>query len=351
MKNTTKSIIFLLLLGLSGYLFTPCSFSANKVVNVYVWGGEIPKTVVRQFEKDTGIQVNFSTYDNNETMYAKLKASRQGIYDVVMPSSYFIERMKKQGLLTKLDFKKLPNHTNIDPFFKNNDYDPGNQFGAPINWGITGIFYNVNHAPFTPLSWHDLWNKSWKRQLMLLDDSREIFSLALLSLGFLPNDENPEHIEKAYHALLKLIPNIKLFASDSVQAIIIDEESTAGTAWNGDAFKARQETDAIQFVYPKEGFVIWVDCLAIPLNAPHPTEAYEFINYMLKPNIAVEIALQEGHASANAKGKALLPKSIQNNPVAYPPAKILKNGHFQRDISNKTLALYNQYWERFKLAF
>lgn len=284
-------------------------------------------------------------------MYAKLRASQKTIYDVILPSAYFVERMQKQGMLQLLDHKLLPNLHNLDEQFVKNDYDPGNRYSIPIIWGATGIFFNHNSVSNPPKKWQGLWDKKWRNQLMLLDDSREIFAIALMSLGFDPNDSNPNHIKAAYEHLLQLVPNIKLFASDSIQAIMIDEDAFIGSAWNGDAFKAHTENKAIEFIYPQDGFVIWVDCLAIPKNPPHLKEAYQFINFILKPETSAQIALKEGHAITNAAGRALLPLPIKNNPVVYPPDEILKKGYFQRDIGEETLALYNQYWEQLKLAF
>ncbi|WP_133131297.1 ABC transporter substrate-binding protein [Legionella yabuuchiae] len=327
------------------------SSHAGTVVNVYVWGGEIPKSVIHKFEHETGIKVNFSTYDSNETMYAKLKASKRTAYDVIMPSGYFVERMRKQGMLTALDHSKLSNLDNLMPKFTQSAYDPGNHYSIPINWGATGLFYNREWVNQAPKTWRDLWAKQWREQLLLLDDSREVFSIGLMSLHYPPNDTNPEHIKEAFEALLRLAPNVKMFASDSVQAIIIDGDAIAGMAWNGDAYKAKQENNAIEFVYPEEGFVIWVDCLAVPKNPPHLEEAYQFINFILKPEIAAEIALREGHAITNGKGKTLLPKAMQNNPIIYPPREVLERGVVQRDVGDEVIALYNQYWERLKLAF
>ncbi len=325
--------------------------TAAKVVNVYAWGGEIPRTVIQQFEKETGIRVNFSTYDSNETLYAKLKASRSSIYDVILPSAYFVERMKKQGMLTKLEHQQLPRLSNLSNRFQNNDYDKGNQYSVPLIWGATGIFYNHQHVKKPPMNWQQLWDPRWKNRLMLLDDSREVFAVALLSLGYKPNDDNPDHIKEAYQHLLKLIPNIKLFASDNIQSIMIDEDATTGMAWNGDAYKAHQENPQIEFIYPENGFVIWVDCLAIPKNPPHPEAAYQFINYMLKASSSVQIALKEGHAITNQAGINLLPEELKNNKTVYPPEHILQAGYFQRDVGEASLNLYNQYWQQLKLAF
>lgn len=324
---------------------------ANRIVNVYIWGGEIPKQVLHDFERETGITIHLSTYDNNETMYTKLRASGKSIYDVILPSAYFVERMRKRGMLSPLDHKQLPNLVNLDEQFINNEYDPGNHFSVPLTWGATAIFYNKALVNPLPESWQDLWQSRWHSQLMMLDDSREVFSIALMSLGYSPNDANPQHIKAAYHHLLQLIPNIKLFASDSIQAIMIDEDAIAGIAWSGDAFKAQLENNQVGFSYPKDGFVIWVDCLAIPINPPHPKEAYQFINYMLRPETSVKIALIEGAAITNAKGHVLLPRAIRENQIVYPSAETLKSSHLQRDLSEETLALYNNYWQQFKLAF
>jgi spermidine/putrescine transport system substrate-binding protein len=336
---------------LTSLLLSNILLAADKIVNVYAWGGEIPSSLIKAFEHETGIHVNFSTYDNNETLYAKLHASQQPIYDVIVPSTYFVERLQKQGFLAKLDHTHLPNIKNIDPIFDNKTYDPGNQHSIPFIWGATGIFYNQHWIKSNPKAWHDLWNKSWRHQLMLLDDPREVFALALLSLGYTPNDDNPEHIKQAYLKLRQLTPNIKLFASESIQALIIDEDAIAGSAWNGDAYKANLENPDIQFVYPEEGFVIWIDCLALLDKAPHPDEGYAFINFMLNAENAKKLALSEGHAITNKAGKALLPEALQSNPMVYPPETILKHGVVQRDLSEETLALYSTYWQKLKFSF
>lgn len=327
-----------------------CNLFAKKIVNVYAWGGEIPKSLIQTFEHETGIKVNFSTYDNNETLYAKLKATPHPMYDVVLPSAYFIERLKKQDLLAGLDKNRLPNLKNLDPAFTNNNYDPHNHYSLPLIWGATGIFYNQAWVKKTPLTWGDLWDKQWRHQLMLLDDPREVFGMALLKLGYSPNDSNLEHIEQAFQSLQALAPNIKIFASESIQSIMIDADAMLGTAWNADVFKARLENTNIQFVYPDDGFVIWIDCLALLKNAPHPDEAYTFLNFMLKATSAASLALAEGHAITNQAGKKLLPESTQKNTMIYPSSDVLKHGVIQRDLDKQILELYNTYWQKLKFS-
>lgn len=332
-------------------LASATTLATTPVVNVYVWGGEIPKSLIQSFEQHSGIHVNFSTYDSNETMFAKLKASHKPVYDVILPSGYFVERMKQQGMLERLDHQHIPNLSNLSNTFRNSAFDPGNEYSAPLTWGATGLFFNRNRVTDPPSRWRDLWDPRRANQLMLLDDSREVFAMALLALGFDANDRNPAHIKAAYERLLRLVPNIKLFASDSIQAIMIDEDAIAGSAWNGDVLKAQAENAAIAFHFPEDGFVIWADCLAVPKQAPHRKEAFAFINFMLQASSGASIALQEGHAITNHQSLALLPEAIRGNPMIYPPETVLRRGHFQRDVGEATLSLYNHYWERLKLAF
>jgi spermidine/putrescine transport system substrate-binding protein len=319
-------------------------------LNVYVWGSEIPKQLIQKFEEQTQIHVNFSTYDSNETMLAKIRANQNGIYDIILPSAYYVDRMRHLKLLTRLDHTQLPNLKYLSETFQNNQYDPHNHYSVPLTWGATGIFYNQQYIKIPPRSWRDLWKARWKESLMLLDDMRDTFAIAMFASHYMPNDTDPHHLAKAFQMLLKLSPNIKFFASEGIQTILIDGDATIGSAWNGDVYKARQENPNIQFVYPEEGYVLWIDCLAIPSNAPHLKEAYTFINFLLAPENAAIIAKIEGHAITNQQGKALLPPQIRNDKTIYPSDSTLKRAIIQKDAGEKTLPLYNHYWQTFKLS-
>ncbi len=332
------------------YLISPTLFAADNIVNVYTWSGVIPDFIIQQFEKETGIKVNFSNYDSNETMYAKLRASKNSGYDIVEPSSYYIDRMRRQNMLEPLDKTKLVNFHNLNPDFLNQAYDPKNQFSTPFIWGVTGIFLNTKFQQNTITRWSDLWDPKYRDQLMFLNDAREVFSVALRVLGYSMNDSNPEHIKQAFFKLKELMPNIKLFNSDAVISIFIDEDATLGMAWNGDLFKAKKENTHLTFIYPADGFVIWVDNLAIPKNAPHRENAYKFLNFLLRADIAKAIALDNNYPTANLAGQKLLPDNIKNSPTVYPSHTILNRGEFQTDIGDEALALYEKYWEELKMG-
>jgi spermidine/putrescine transport system substrate-binding protein len=323
----------------------------NKIINIYGWSDIIPDAIFRQFEKETGIKVNFSTYDNNEVMYAKLRASPNPGYDLIQPSSYYIERMRRQKMLEILDKSKLVNFKNINPEFLNHDYDPKNQYSIPYDWGLTGIFYNKDYHSAKGLNkWADLWGNQFENQLMLLDDSREVFSMALLALHYSPNDTNPEHIKQAYLKLKQLMPNIKIFNSEAVISVLIDEDVTIGMAWNGDVYKASRENSNLGFIFPEEGFVIWVDSFAIPKKAPHLNNAYAFLNFIMRPDVAAAVALYNNYPTTNLAAQKMLPKAIRENSVVYPSHAILAKGQYQRDIDDEILALYEKYWEQLKIG-
>jgi len=347
LKNSKKYLLINLLIAHSAF----AANSDKNILNIYAWSGVIPTSTIQKFEKETGIKVNFSTYDSNEVLYAKLKADKNPGYDIAEPSSYYVDRMRRQNMLEKLARTEITNFANLNPYFLNQAYDPASDYSIPYIWGVTGIFYNLpltNGKKIT--SWKDLTNPEFHNQLMLLDDSREVFSMALKMLGYSANDSDPKHIKKAYEKLRELMPNVKLFKSDGVISILSDGDIDTGMAWNGDVFKASLENKNLAFVYPRDGFVIWVDTFVIPKNAPHLKNAYRFLNFMLRADTARDACLENGYPTANLAAQKIMPPEVRNNPIAYPSKKILKNGEFQKDIDDKAIALYEEYWEKLKIG-
>ncbi len=345
MKKIIKQWLFLLLL-------TPqLLFAADKILNVYGWAGEIPDSIIQQFENETGIKVNFSTYENNEIMFAKLRVTKNSGYDVILPYSSFVDRMRRLNMLEPLDKSKLPNYKNINPIFKNQAFDPKSEYSVPFLWGITGIFVNTAYHDVKQIKkWNNLWRHEYRNQLMLLDDMRDVFAMSLISLHYSANDQNPVHIKAAFEKLQDLMKNVKVFSSDTITSIMIDEDATIGMAWNGDVFKAARENPNIVFIYPEEGFSMWVDNLSILKTAPHKDAAHMFLNFLMRPEIAEKVSLISGYPTANLAGQKRLPAMMRNNPIIYPPKEIMKHGEFATDISEASLALYEKYWEELKLS-
>lgn len=340
-----RYLVFVLLL-----LCTLNANAADEILNVYNWSGYMPNDVLQQFEKETGIRVNYSTYDSNETMYAKLKADPEAGYDIVVPSTYFIDRMRQQGMLQKIDKTKLTDFKNLNPELLDKPYDPHNDYSIPYFWSATGIAINIKYFPLDSVtSWNDFWKPQYHDQLLLLDDMREVFSIALISLGYSANDTDPNHIKQAYLKLRQLLPNVKLFNDEAVPSIYIDEDVLLGMGWSGDIFLANQENADVKFIYPKEGYVLSLDSMAIPKHAQHVANAYKFIAFILRPDIAEKISMETGYASPNLTAVKMMPKDILDNHISYPDPTTLKRGEVQTDVGNAN-SIYEKYWELLKIG-
>ncbi len=325
------------------------AFAEEKVLYVYNWSEYMPQSVLKAFQKETGIKVKYSTYDSNEAMYAKIKTDKSSSYDIVIPSTYFVSKMAKEGLLAKIDKQKLTYYNTLNPTLLNQAFDPNNDYSIPYVWGSTGMSYNAKTLGQGALSqWSDLWNPAYKNKLLLTDDLREVFGMTLKSLGYSANTTDAKQIEQAYEKLKTLMPNVKVFNSESPKQVYLNKEVVAGMNFNGESFMASQESPDIKYVYPKEGILLWVDSLVIPKNAKNVENAHIFINYMLRPEVSKIVSQELGYASPNSKTLNLLPKEISSNRTIYPTDEDLKNSEFQVDFGDEALKVYEKFWEKLK---
>lgn len=205
------------------------------------WGPYINSGILEQFTKETGIKVIYSTYESNETLYAKLKTHNEG-YDLVVPSTYFVAKMRDEGMLQKIDKSKLSNFNNLDSNYLDKPYDPNNDYSIPHVVAITGLAVNTDmYDPNDFQSWGDLWKPELKGQLMLMDDTREVFHIALRKLGYSGNSTDDKQIDEAYAELQKLMPNVLVFNSDNPAAPYLSGEVGLGMLWNGSAAAAQKK--------------------------------------------------------------------------------------------------------------
>lgn len=324
--------------------------ATDRVVNVFEWSNYIPAVAIAAFEKQTGIKVNLSEYDSNEDMYAKLKADPHSDFDVVIPSSYFVQRMVRTGMLRKLDHKMIPNRRELNPLLLNQKFDPGNQYSYPYLWGTTGIALDKRYwNPKTIHRWSDLWQTRFKNQLLMYDDEREVFAVGMLVLGHSINTANPRFIRQAYHHLQTLMPNVRLFSTDAAISVFADNDVTIGMAESGDIVRAKMANPNLVYIYPQDGFAIWQDCLAVPRYAPHYQNALKFINYIESAKVGVMLTVNQGYSSPNMRSRRMLPPKFRNNPIMYPSQSILKRGHMEGYVGN-ALPIYMHYWQLLKLS-
>ena len=322
--------------------------AAGQTLNLYIWSEYIPDEVITAFTKETGIKVKVSTYDSNEAMYAKVKLVGKG-YDLVVPSSDYVGLMRREGLLAPIDVKKIPNFKLIEARFTNQSFDPGNQFSVPYMWGSTAIAVNTGLTPAESVqSMTDLWKSEFKGKLLLPNDSREVMGIGLKALGYSINETDPEHLRQAYEKLQTLIPSVRVFDSDSPKQALLAGEVAVGLVWNGEAYVANGENEAIKYVYPREGFSLWLDSFCMPKQAKNIEAAYAFLDYVLRPQVAARISKEMGYSSPNSKVFDFLPAEMKTNAIFNPPAPESARGEFLDSLDDKTLKLYEGYWVKLK---
>lgn len=328
-------------------LASTAAHADGKVV-VYNWAEYIPDGVLEDFEKETGIKVEYSTYENNEVMYSKLKLQKGKGYDIIVPSTYLVSKMREEGLLQKLDHSKLKNLENLSISLMNKPYDPGNEYSIPYLWGSTGIGVNAKEIdPATIGGWADLWDEKWQGKLLLTDDVREVFHMALKKNGFSTNSTNPDEIKKAYEDLQKLMPNVLVFNADAPREPFLAGDVNLGMIWSGEVTMAQKDNPDIQYIFPKEGTSFWVDSFTIPVGAENVANAHTFIDYMLRPEVGQKVVEELGYSTPNTAAQDLLSEATRKNPVIFPPAEAIDKGEFQNDLGD-AMKLYNEYWEKLK---
>ena len=321
---------------------------AKETLNVYAWGGYLPETSLAQFEKQQNVTINYTTFENNESMYTKLKMLKGTGYDVVFASAYFIEKMAREGLLAEIDHAQVPNMQDTMPGLLGLPHDPKNKYSLPYIWGITGLYYNKTLVPEGITSWSDLWKPQYAQQVMLIDDMRDVFGMALKMNGHSINSTDRDEIKQAYESLVTLKKNVLLYNSDAPHVPYISGEVSLGMQWNGNGYQGQQELPDLTFVMPKEGAVMWMDNFIIPSGTEHKALAEKFINFMYEPKNQAEIVNNLGYSSATKAGRALLPESIRDNKTIFPSEEDMKKGEFTNDVGPEALAIYDEYWQKLR---
>jgi len=335
----------MLALGLTG-----CSSDDPQVLNLYNWSEYMPQEVLTRFEEETGIQVVYTTYDSNEAMYARLKLlDESAAYDLAVPSTYYVSKMRNEGLLMPIDRSKISGFDQLDPEITGLDIDPDNQYSVPYLWGTTGIGVDTADIEGEPVTaWEDLWDERFKGRVILTNDMREVFHMGLRVLGYSGNSTDPQQIEEAYQKLTELMPSVRTFNSDAPRMPFLEGEADVGMIWNGEAVMGKESMEALEYVYPKEGVIAWLDSFVIPKNAKNPEAAHKFISFVLQPEIAALISENIGYATPVLPARELLGEEIAGDRSSYPTPEDMVNAEFQTDIGDEALQVYAKYWEKLK---
>lgn len=229
---------------------TGCGTKEKDVINVLNWSSYIPDSVIRDFEKEYNIEVNYSTYSSNEELLAKVSGVREGTYDLVFPSDYMVEIMKNKGLIQEIDKSRLSNYKFIDNKFLGLDYDINNEYSIPFLSASVVLVVNRDIVKDEINGYNDLVRSKYRDSIVLVDDTRIIIGSALMALGYDMNSVNSRELEEAKEWLLKLKPNVKAFDSDSPKSFIISREASMGLMWSAEAILAKEYNPNIEIIIP-----------------------------------------------------------------------------------------------------
>lgn len=344
--------VFLLIVSISlGLILYKNHHSSTVTINVYNWGEYIADgtdgtlDVNDEFTRRTGIHINYSTFQSNEALFAKIQNGGTK-YDVIIPSDYMISKMIELDLLQKLDFEKIPNFSHIDSSFRNPEYDPKNEFSVPYTWGTVGIFYNKKMVsePEENINWDILWNPKYAGKILMFDNPRDAFAISQIRLGIPLNSRNKDDWFRAAEDLKSQKPLVQAYVMDQIFDKMGNEEAALAPYYSGDAALLIQRNPNIGFVIPQQGTNKFVDAMCIPKNSEHLNEALAYINFLCEPDIAVENIKYIGYSSPESAVKNQLAPKISNDKTRYPDETILKNAQVFTVLPSEITTLIDSLW-------
>ncbi|UOD51476.1 polyamine ABC transporter substrate-binding protein [Orrella daihaiensis] len=312
-------------------------------LNIYNWAEYTAEDTIPGFERQTGIKVQYDTYDSNDTLQAKLLTGKSG-YDIVVPSTHFAARQLEAGLFQKLDKSKIPNWANLDPAIMDllKPVDPNNEYLVPWGYGTNALGINVTKAKeimgadVKLNDWSLLFDPEKAKQfqscgISVLDEAAQVFPAALHYIGKDPNSSNPDDYRQALEMLKKVRPYIRQFSSSGYIDELASGDLCLVYAYSGDvliaADRAREakRNYEIDFFLPDDGAPAWFDTMAVPADAPNPEAAFKFINYFNEPKVSADITNNMFYPNANKAARQFVVPGVANNPAVYPPPEVAKN--------------------------
>lgn len=358
MKKQIKNII-LIIITLS--LLISCNKEVEEIddniLYVYNWGLYIDETTITDFENETGIKVIYDTFDTNEEMFAVVN-SKSRVYDVLCPTDYMIEKMIKKNLLYSFDITKLNNYKSLDKNILNimSTFDKNNEYAVPYVHSTIGIIYNKTilnkkNLPY-PTKWADLFDEKYKSEILMQDAMRDLLMVGLKKNNFSMNTLNKNELEIAKNDLIAQKPLVNAYVIDQVRDKMILGEGSVGVTYSGEVEYIRSETKDTEFEYeyilPKEGVNLTLDCWVIPKNATHKMNAIKWIDFMTRPDIAYKNFIYMTYGIPNVDTIKMLDKNYTDNKAIFPDLSDISKYEIYKDLGDKGEELYNDAFKKIK---
>lgn len=316
-------------------------------LNLYTWDGMFPQEVLNGFEDQTGVKINYSNFDYDEDMLAKLEETQGGDYDLVIADDYIIELAIQEGLVQKLDKDKLSNFSNINPLYQGQFYDKTDEYTVPYGAGIPLIVYDKEAVGFEIKSYADLWNPALKDNLAIVGNYRVINGITLKTMGESFNTENLDTIQKAGDKLMELAPNIRLISDSNTQDYIVSGEVTAAFLYTSQVNLALDANPELSVCYPSEGLGFGIMAGFVPSKAPNADAAHAFLNYILQPEVSAQCFEALGYYCTNKAAEDFISPE-QKDRLVVPDT--VTEGEIVQNISQEAEDLHGEIWKQFQAA-
>lgn len=326
----------------------PVQEQEEKEINIFTWAGYFDENTLAQFEKETGIKVNYSVFASNEEMLLKMQTGDVSDYDLILASDYAVSTLRKDGLLMELDRSKLTNWENLNPNYLDQYFDPENVYSVPYTVGSPMIVYDPAQVEGEITSFADLWDEQFEDSLWLINDARVILGETLKMLGYSYNTTDQAQLDEAYQKLMELKPNIRVLDYDLTYNYINSGEAKAAYLFTPYVALGLMENPNLKCVFPSEGIGFGIDSMVIPAKAQHPENAHAFINFYLNAEIAKAVAEWQVYINPNAAADALIDPAIANLDCFHIPEELLDTREYVEDIG-EFASNFQEAWTNFQL--
>lgn len=314
----------------------------SNTLNILNYDIYMDKSLLNEFEIKNNVKIKYDTYNTPEEMYIKAKAGASD-YDLIISSEYMIERMINEGMVNKLNFENIPNFKYIDETFKNQPYDPNNEYAVPYFWGTLGILYNKNVVDASSDSWSMLWDENHNQRIIMMDSQRDAFAAALKLLGYSLNTVNEKELDEAKELLIKQRPLVMTYITDGAPDIMINEEADMALVWSGEAVSAMSENENLDFVIPKEGSNIWIDAMFVPSTTQNQALAEKFIDFLCSTESTLRNIDEVWYSTVHTEALSQVDEELINNPAFNIPQEDIDKMEMFRD-PQEFIELYTERW-------
>ena len=338
-----KRIFAAVLCAVSVAAYVTPAYADDSELVLYTWQGMFPQEVLDDFESETGIKITYSNFDTDETMLEKVSMAKGGDYDVVIADDYILEKVIQEGLAEKLDKDKLSNFENINSLYQGQFYDPTDEYTVPYGAGIPLIVYDPDEVDIDIESYNDLWDPSLEDSIALTANYRVINGITNLALGKSMNEEDVDSIKETGKKLLELAPNVRMIQDDNTQDALLNGEASVAFLYTSQVTSVLAENPDLKVVYPKEGLGFGIMGMFIPSEAPDKDAAYQFVNYILQPEVSAKCFDYIGYYCTNKAADELV------DPNLVVPDDVTK-GEIIQNVSAEADEQYNKNWTEFKAA-